>query len=236
MQQDKSLKSLSIHLDEKGKKVVATITPEAGTEPITAELFTEAIEAAGFSGYSLYQVPIAQAVAKYNTGTAFEIAIGEALDGQFSVRIAPNIMEAYLSCTLPQGGAPVQQQSVLDEAASRGITATLDLEAIDRTLRDGGDNVQIAAGKSPVPPINGKFDILFPAMKERHPQLDEHGLANFRELGGIVTVDIGDPLMRIVAPIEGEPGETVTGKVIPVKLGKKVTFSSKLNGAAIIPG
>ncbi|HEX5364038.1 MAG TPA: FapA family protein [Gallionella sp.] len=233
MQQDANLKFLSIHLDEKGRKVVASFTPEASVEPATPEAFTQAVEAAGFGGYSLYQVPIAQAIAKYNTGSAFEIAIGEALDGKLSVRIDPNMMAAYLSCTLPQGGAPVQRQDVLDEAAKRGITAALDLEAIDRTLRDGGDNVQIATGRSPVPAVDGKFEILFPSMKVRSPQLDEHGLANFRELGGIVTVEAGDKLMRIVAPVEGEPGETVTGKIIPVKPGKKVSFSSKLVGVAI---
>lgn len=235
MPQDESLISLSIHLDEKGQKVIATITPAEGAEVMTPEIFMEAIKAAGFGGYSLYQVPMAQAIAKYNTGTAFEIPIGEALDGKFSVRIDPNMMAAYLSYSLPQGGAPIQQQTVVDEARNRSISADLDLEAIDRTLREGGDNVQIATGKSPTPPVDGKFEIIFPQMKERHPKLDEHGMADFRDLGGIVTVDIGDPLMRIVAPVEGEPGVTVTGKVIPVKLGKKVSFSTKLNGVAISP-
>lgn len=41
--------------------------------------------------------------------------------------------------------------------------------------------------------------------------------------------------MRLIPPTDGVPGETVTGKIIPVKPGKKVKFASKLEGAAYEP-
>lgn len=227
------LKCLSVHLDESGRKVIASFSPAEAVDAITSSDFKDAIDAAGFGGYSLRQAAIEQATQSYNSGQAFEIEVGEALDGKFAVRIDPNVMTAYLSCSLPEGGAPVQLQSVLDEAASRGISAELDLDAINRALLEGGDNIRIATGKTPVPGVDGRFDLLFPQIKERRPHLDEHGLADFRDLGGIFTVNPGDQLMRLIPPTEGEPGETVTGKPIPVKPGKKVSFPSKLEGAAI---
>lgn len=233
MPESAAAKSLSIRLDEEGRKVIAVFASGVIPAAITPDDFRLAIDAAGFGGYCVNQASVDQATKKYNSGVAFEIEVAQALDGKFSVRIAPDQMSAYLSCTLPQGGEPVQQQSVLDEAARLGITAALDLGAIDQALGEGGDNIRIAGGRPPVPSIDGRFEVLFPAMKERHPHLDEHDLADFRDLGGIVTVDVGDKLMRIVAPVEGEPGETVTGKAIPVKPGKKVSFSSRLDGVAV---
>ena len=126
-------------------------------------------------------------------------------------------------------------QSILQEAQNKGITVALDLKAIERALREGGENILIASGKPPVPGVDGRFESLVPSMKERSPHLDEHGLADFRDLGEVVAVRAGDALMRLIPPTEGEPGETVTGKIIPVKPGKKVAFATKLDGAALDP-
>lgn len=235
MLEDAHLKYLSIHLDEKGQKVIASFKPEGSTDAITLDEFMQAINAAGFGGYSILQPAVEDAAAKYNSGEAFEIIVGEALDGKFSIRIDANLMAAYLSCTLPLGGAPVEMQNILQEAGYKGITVALDLEAIDKALREGADDILIASGRPPVPGESGKFECLVPAKKERGPRLDEHGLADFRELGEIVAVHTGDRLMQLIPPTDGVPGETVTGKTIPVKPGKKVAFSKKLEGAAFDP-
>lgn len=233
MREDAQSMNLSIHLDETGKRVIASFTPAEETVSITADDLRRAIESAGFGGHRIDQVLVEQAARKYNANEAFDLEVGRAVDGKFSVRISPDMLTAYLSCTLPQGGEAVQLQSVLDEIARSGITARLDDEAIDFALREGGDNIPIAQGKPPVQGRDARFEILFPNMKEKHPHFDEYELANFRELGGIVTVNAGDKLMKIVAPTEGEPGETVTGKVIPVKSGKSASFPSRLDGAVV---
>ena len=160
----------------------------------------------------------------------------EMIDGKFIIRIDANFMAAYLSCKLPHGGGkPVQMQNVLHEIEAKEIKAALNLEAIEKTLKEGGDHILIASGKQPVPGIDGKFESLLPGIKKRSPHLDEHGLANFRDLGEIMTVHAGDKLMRLVLPTTGEAGQTVTGKLLPVKPGKKISFSPQLEGAMIDP-
>jgi uncharacterized protein len=231
MPENAHLKCLSIHPDEKGKKVIACFAPAGATDAITVDVLMQAINAAGFGGYSMLQASIEEATAKYNCGDAFKIPVGEALDGRFSIRLDDNLMAAFLSCTLPIGGAQVLRTSILEEARLKGVTAALDLEAIDHALADGGNNIKIACGRPLVAGENGKFEALFPCMKEKNPHLDENGLADFRELGEIVTVQAGDKLMRIVAPTIGEAGETVTGKIVPVMPGQKVAFAAKLDGA-----
>lgn len=239
MLEDAHLKNLSIHLDETGQKIIASFTPEENPDgkpdAIILDQLKQAIDAAGFGGHSIHQQHLEDAAAKYNAGEAFEINIGEAVDGQFSISIDKDMMSAYLNCTLPLGGEPVQMQNILQEAKNKGITVELDLQAIEKAINDGGENILIAAGRPPVHGESGKFEILFPAKKTRGPRLDEHGLADFRELGEIIAVQAGDKLMRLVPPTDGVPGETVTGKVLPVKPGKKVAFSKKLEGATFEP-
>jgi len=235
MLEDAHLKYLSIHPDEKKKKIIASFTPERDTDAITLDEFMQAINAAGFGGCSIHQPSVEDATAKYNSGEAFEIVVGEAVDGKFSIRIDANLMAAYLSCTLPIGGAPVQRQSILQEVEIKGISVAPDLEAIDKALREGGENILIASGKPPAPGVDGKLEVLVPCMKKRSPHLDEHGLADFRDLGEIVTVHAGDKLMRLVLPTTGEAGQTVTGRALPAKPGKKVSFATRLDGAALDP-
>lgn len=231
------MKYLSIHLavhpGETGQDVIASFVPVGNTDAITPDELMQAIDAAGFGGYRIHQQAVEDATAKYNAGEAFEIIVADALDGQFSIRLDADLMAAYLGCTLPLGGAPVQKQSILQEAERRGITAALDHAAIDNTLRAGGDDILIARGRAPVAGVDGKLESLVPSMKAKTPHLDAHGLADFRDLGEIVTVRAGDALMRLIQPTNGTPGETVTGKTLPVRPGKKVTFAAKLDG--VIP-
>lgn len=236
MQQAAPLKYLSIHLDEKGHHVIASFVPVGTTEPVTPHDLRLAINAAGFGDYSLHQMPLEDATAKYNAGEPFDIIVGEALDGKFSIDIDSNLMAAYLSCTPAHGGTPVLMADIQKEAARLRLAPNLlDLAAIDKTFREGGSNVLIAKGKSPVPGVDGRIESLVPSMREMKPRLDEHGLADFRDLGDIVTVKAGDVLIRRIPPTTGESGLTVTGKLLPVKPGKNVNFSGKMDGAVADP-
>jgi uncharacterized protein (DUF342 family) len=235
MPEDAHLKYLSLRLDEKSQKVIASFNPEGNTDTITSHEIMRAIDAAGFGGYSIHQKPLEEAATKYNSGKAFEITVGEVSDGKFSIRLDANLMAAYLNCTLPCGGAPVQKQNILQEIERKGITATLNLEAIDKALVEGGEDILIASGKPPVNGADGRLESLVPSMKKRSPHIDEHGLADFRDLGEIVSVHAGDALLRRILPTDGEPGETVTGKALRAKLGKNITFATKLDGAVFDP-
>ena len=155
-------------------------------------------------------------------------------DGKFSLRPSTDLSALYLSYTMPTGGgAGVQPESVVNAAKTHGVVAELDLAAIKKALVEGGTNVLVACGRAPVQGTDGRIEVMVDNMKKRSPHLDEQGLADFRDLGEIVSVKQGAPLMRIVDPTPGEPGLTVTGKVIPVKPGKMVSFPPGLEGAVV---
>jgi uncharacterized protein len=235
MLENEQLKCLSFRLDEKGKRIIAAFAPEGATDAVAVDAMKRAVAAAGFGAFRLNQPALEDATAKYAAGKAFEIVVGEAVDGAFDIRIDAAHVNAYLSCTLPHGGAAVTLEQVLDETKRKGISLALDLEAVEHALKQGGDKILIASGTAPVAGVDGRFENLIPSAKERSPRLDEHGLADFRELGDILVVHAGDALMRRIAPTGGEPGINLSGQAIPAKPGKNVAFAKKLEGTAIDP-
>ncbi len=235
MSENENLKYLSIRLDEGGGRVIAHFAPAGDVDSITLSDFKCAVNAAGFGGYKLNELALQDATAKYAAGKAFEIAVGEAVDGEFYIRIDIGHLNAYLTCIPPRGGAPVTLERILEEAKHNEITAELDLAAVEKAVKGGADNVLIASGKAAVDGMDGIFESLIPSVKERSPQLDEHGLADFRELGEILMVHAGDPLMRRILAADGEPGLTLSGQTIPAKPGKNVAFAMKLDGTRFDP-
>jgi len=235
MSENENLKYLSFHLDAEGRLVIAAFVPAGAVDSITLNDLKRAVNAAGFGGYKLNEMALQDATAKYAAGKAFEIAVGEAVDGEFYIRMDISHLNAYLTCIPPLGGAPVTLERILEEVKLNEITAELDLAAVEKAVKEGGDNVLIASGKAAIDGVDSKFESLIPSVKERSPQLDEHGMADFRELGEILMVHAGDPLMRRILATDGEPGLTLSGQTIPAKPGKNNAFAMNLDGTRLDP-
>lgn len=235
MQENARLKYLSVHLDDEGKNVVASFAPAEDVDSITYDDLKGSVDAAGFGEYRLNESALHDALVKYTAGEPFVLIVGEAVDGEFDISIDDNQLNAYLTCRLPCGGMPVTLEHVLKEAKRQGITQEIDHTAIETALKEGGENILIASGKAAVDGMDAKFESLIPGAKKRSPHLDENGMADFRELGGIPVVHAGDALMRRILPTSGESGLTLSGKTIPAKPGKDAMFATKLSGVEFDP-
>ena len=233
MSEDSHLKYLSIRLGEDGRAVMACFSPEGDVEETTLSNFRKAIEIAGFGECDLDEDALLEATGNYNDRTPFELAIGAASDGEFFIKIDDDQLSAYLTCFNPRGGIAVTLESILEEAKDKEITVDLDMEAIKRAISEEGDSVLIASGKPAEDGLDSRFESLLPEMKERVPQVDEEGIANFRDLGGILVVYTGDSLMRRYPAGDGEPGFTISGAPIPAKKGMSLEFTAGLEGAEI---
>ena len=233
MSEDSHLKYLSIRLGEDGRAVMACFSPEGDVEETTLSNFRKAIEIAGFGECDLDEDALLEATGNYNDRTPFELAIGAASDGEFFIKIDDDQLSAYLTCFNPRGGIAVTLESILEEAENKEITVDLDMEAIKRAIAEEGDSVLIASGKPAEDGLDSRFESLLPEMKERVPQVDEEGIANFRDLGEILVVYTGDSLMRRYPAGDGEPGFTISGAPIPAKKGMSLEFTAGLEGAEI---
>ena len=231
----KSPNGLSIYLTEEGHTLMASFAPQGVVEMISVDDFKSAIDREGFGECDLNEVAILEATSKYIAGQPFEIAIGDAVDGEFFIQIDDDHLNAFLTCIPGRGGCAVTPESVVEEARNKIISTELDMEGIERAINENGDHVLIAHGRQPEVGHDSEFKSLLPEAKEHVPQVDEDGVANFRDLGEILIVHAGDTLMRRIPATLGEPGITISGQPIPAMPGRDDPYSVKLEGVEIDP-
>lgn len=223
---------LTLKMSDDGRQLIASFEP---SQPVGAAdksmLKVELTEQ--FPGLFYFEQLLPELAEKIRDGEVFEKAIGEVRDGEVLVNLECDNMAAYLTISPSFGGAPVTREQVAAAIKASGIIFGVDNKAIEQTIKAGqGSNVVIAKGRQPIYGADGRIEFLIPAMKERLPCLDEHGLVDFRNLGEVVTVQPGETLARRILPTQGEPGQNVLGQTIPAKPGKEVKFAAGLGGTA----
>ncbi|NLM05706.1 MAG: DUF342 domain-containing protein, partial [Tissierellia bacterium] len=82
--------------------------------------------------------------------------------------------------------------------------------------------IYIAKGKAPVNGEDGRIEKNFEPEQPLVPKLLPDGTVDFKELGTINQVNLGDVLAKIIPPTEGEEGIMVTGEKVPPKPGRKL--------------
>jgi uncharacterized protein (DUF342 family) len=145
-------------------------------------------------------------------------------DALLTVDITDQEMKAYVILTPPgPGGCDLSKEAILSFLRNSRVV----FGAIDSALQDIEDKpayrtpILVAEGAKPQ---NGQdaavvFNFETDKNKMRLKEASD-GKVNFKELGLIQNVVAGQPLARKTPPEQGQPGRTVTGKVIPARNGK----------------
>lgn len=228
---------LNLALSEDGHKLLAGYTPTANKVAFDSEWLKQKISTEGFEHLFLHEDALTSLVKQYAAASEpFTLEIGEVRDASVSVDIAADRMSATLTVTPPYGGASITREQITQALEEHQVKSGMLEEAIDEIIAAGeAKNQLIAQGREAVNGEDGRLQCLIDTAKERHPRLDEHGIANYRDLGGIVTVHPGERLMQKLPPTPGEPGENVLGQEIAPKPGMEAMFASKLDGATPDP-
>jgi len=102
---------------------------------------------------------------------------------------------------------------------NNGIKYGIDEEAIVKMVKEKICNVpvEVAKGISPVESTPGRIDILIDISLVGKPRIQKDGSANLRDLSYVVNVKKDTPILRLIPPVKGKEGKTVTGKIIPIK-------------------
>lgn len=159
------------------------------------------------------------------------VAIGEKRDARCLAQINKDKMSATMTLVPPQGGVNLTLEQVKTALNEKGVRAGLLDEVIGAAVEQGvATDLVIAQGKPCVHGENTKFEQLVPDMAERHPHIDEHGMADFRDLGDFVVVKAGTPLLRRIPPTDGEEGFDVGGNPLRPKPGTSWPFAPGLKG------
>lgn len=121
---------------------------------------------------------------------------------------------------------PVTLEEARKAIAEAGVVYGLIPEAITRAVEDhSGRSVVIATGTPRIEGSDGRIEFLFE--RKRDLLSENEGRIDYRELKQIPSVKIGEVVARIIPPVPGTPGMTVTGEEIPVR---------PVRPAVIIPG
>ncbi|EHM10696.1 putative polymerase with PALM domain, HD hydrolase domain and Zn ribbon [Thermanaerovibrio velox DSM 12556] len=149
------------------------------------------------------------------------------IDGSYRLEVSGDGMEARVDLFPPLGGGkPLDWLVVVDELSSQGLKGLLTeviSAAVDRC--NAGEVVKavlVAKGVPPLPPREGKVEVLFPLGMEEMEQGDEKVPLHLRKVLRVKTVRPGDRLAVFHPPVPGRPGQDVWGNVIDVPDVKEV--------------
>jgi uncharacterized protein (DUF342 family) len=226
---------LVLEYDAVARAVIASFSPTAISAPIDEVWLMQALAAQGWADLRVLQSPVNILLSAYNQGTAVAaLRVAEVVDAQFTISLSADAMQALFELQVPKGGNPLTKEAVLLHLAGMGISEGIDLVAIDEALAAGtATGVAIAHGTLPQHGADGYLERLLPNARSRTPRVDDSGQVDYRDLGDILVVKPGDPLMRRHPPIDGISGRNLLGAQIPARSGKVAVFASVLNGAEI---
>jgi hypothetical protein len=229
--------ALTFRLDE-DNKLLAVFEPEVYKVALDEAAVREMLAQQKLSDLFLDEKALSRLVQMYNnTNAGFVLEIGERRDGEFTINVAKDKMSAWLTLTPAYGGAPVTFEQIRQSLKEKGIVSGLITSAeIEAVLKEGhATDYLIAEGMPPVPGQDAQFQSLVPEIQERRPQINEHGIADYRNLGNLILVKQGDPLMRRTLPTEGKKGKNILGQILTPKPSQNTPFASELKGATFDP-
>jgi uncharacterized protein (DUF342 family) len=229
--------ALTFKLDEQNR-LLAIFEPTESKVALTGDAIKEMLAQQNLADLFLDEKAFTRLVQMYNsTEAGFVLDIGERRNGEFTIKVSEDKMTARLTMNRAYGGTPVTfeqiRQSLKEKGIVYGLVPASEIEAI---LKQGDvTDYIIAQGLPAVPGKDAQFHSLLPEIQERRPQIDEHGNADFRDLGQLVLVKKGEPLMRRILPTEGKKGKNVLGQTITPRPSRNTPFSSVLKGAMFDP-
>lgn len=225
--------ALTFRLSENGVKLLAAFDPAGAKIELDLIAIREALMMQGLSSLFLDEDALARLVKQYGSATvAFTLEIGERQDGECIVKESEDRMTAWLTLTWPHGGEPVSREQINQVLREKGIVSGILTQEIEAALAEGvAVERVIAQGKKPVNGADAVFENLVPEIKERRPQVDENGIADYRNLGELLFVKQGDSLMHRIPGTAGENGQDIHGQVVLARAGKDTPFAPALKGA-----
>ncbi|MCL2637997.1 MAG: FapA family protein [Oscillospiraceae bacterium] len=136
-------------------------------------------------------------------------------------------MEAYLSITEERdGGDPVTLRDITDEIEANGVVHEVTLDEAKMLLEEKryGKKVLISKGKRPVNGRDGRIDYLFETTNELVPKKGKLGEVDYKDLGLVRNIIVGELIAVIHHPDDGASGVNVLGQEILPVAGKPIKY------------
>ncbi|WP_354682812.1 FapA family protein [Cupriavidus necator] len=224
---------LRLELAEPGEQVHARYTPEPGRMPPDHDSLMQCLADLGWAGARLDARAVAQFLAQcQRAGHEIDATIGVLIDGAFELDITADGLAVRLTLLPPEGGRPVTAPEIRRAVAERGVVAPIQALALDAAMAEGRCELRtIAAGVAPRQGEPARFINLLAPRKPAQAD-DEATRVDLRDLGNLLLVSPGTPLMRRIPAVPGNDGVDVFGKPIAAEVAEDPPFAEGLTGAA----
>ena len=225
---------LTLLLSPDARALSAAYTPVTDRRAIDPQQLQQAIEAEGYADLFISQDALGQLLQRCAVSpVGFTMQIGERRDATLAVQVSDDMMSATMTIHPAHGGQRVCLEEVERALSGHGVVSGILYDEIRAALEAGcASKLLIASGTAPIPGENSQFISLIPEMDTQVPQLSDDDTADYRNLGDIISVSLGDPLMRRTPPTLGVPGVNLLGRELPTSDGCEFPFSDHLTGIA----
>ena len=146
-----------------------------------------------------------------------------AADAVLSVEIADSEMKAYLTALPPgPGGADPDYDSLVSFLQDNGVVEGIKEEVVTRYADNPlyREPVLVAEGSKPKNGADARVVLNFDTDENKVNLREQDGKVDFKELNIVQNVVEGQVLAKKIPAEKGQPGRTVTGKLLPAKDGK----------------
>lgn len=149
-----------------------------------------------------------------------------------TVEVSPDQMEAFLVVQPPLGGRKTTVADVQRALQAAGVVEGIKSDVVQAAVagqRSAG-RFLVASGR---PAVNGNEGYLEYRFSVKGPEVKplelENGRVDYYNLQAVQNVTAGQVLATRVAPTNGLPGATVTGRTLPAKPGRDVRLPKGKN-------
>lgn len=229
-----SPQSLSFNFDRVSGELLATYTPIEGMQIPNLVIIKQTLADGGFTKLYIDEPSLGDFAAKLSTAKEpLSQKIGERRDGEFLLEISEDLMGAYLTLVPPQGGR-ARAVEVVNEIRARGITHGIMHEKLRGALGIGHCNqLLIAKGDEAIEGQQARFESMLDEKEEELAEVDEDAVVSYADLGHLLLINIGDPLMRRIPTVPGVNGVNLKGQAVLAKPVTEITFNKDCVGTEV---
>lgn len=198
--------------------------------PVTSAQLIELLEQSDYCEFEVLSGNIGKLFSPSKNYQQESLVIAKATDASIVINVDEKNMVAEATLTTAKGGALLSMEAAQAALVKAGVKKGISPRALDTFLgqqfsHPAGTSYSaiVAHGRNPKEGSDARFVRLCSTAQDRvlSPQAKEGGKVDMKDLGAIITVKPGTPLMQRVAATPGEDGYTVFGDMIKATPGKE---------------
>ncbi|MER2492837.1 DUF342 domain-containing protein [Catenovulum sediminis] len=241
---------LKFNLDEHSGELTAVVTISQDSQALKDSWLKSQLATSDYANLFVIDKSVTDFVAMANDkiiqkqfSQPVELVVAEVRDAKINVTVANDSMSAKAEIIGPYGGAYLTPNKIIKALTQKGVSMGVDQDAV-KNLAELAANAEpgeittqvIAHGQQPIKGDDSWFEALSKNARERvlQPQEAENGKVDMRDLGELISVKVGDAIMRRHPPTKGKSGFNVLGDALLATPGEWLEFEAG-SGCVVSP-